>query len=147
MTARLLQVYQDRHRLNTLRGIINRWAPASDNGGQAVVDGMIVRAAQMTGFGADQPLNLHDSETLARVTEAMIRNETGAKGPSNSLIRGVIGGLRNKANGSSSSDSGTQHHVTVSFNNLPAGARTNVTGSGNASLALNTRYALSYPLA
>jgi hypothetical protein len=72
--ASLAQTYQDRHGINTLRGIINRWAPADDNGGQGKVDAMVDAASRITGFGPDQPLNLHDSATLAKVTEALERN-------------------------------------------------------------------------
>lgn len=75
--ARLLQTYQDQHGLNTLRGIINRWAPPNEND----TSSLISRAAQITGFSPDQPLNLHDAATLGLIVQAMIRGEQGGSLP------------------------------------------------------------------
>jgi hypothetical protein len=89
--AHLLLTYQDVHHLNTIRGILNRWAPPSDNGGDAGFSRLLAGATRMTGFGADQPLNLHDSSTLARVTEAFIQNEVGKAGPSQIVVDRALG--------------------------------------------------------
>jgi len=88
-TAHLLQTYQDRHGVNTLRSIINRWAPPFENNTAK----LIADAVQQTGFGADQPLNLHDATTLSAVAAAMIRNEVGVRGPSRDMVNNVISGL------------------------------------------------------
>lgn len=76
--AHLLKVYQDKHGLNTLEGIINRWAPPTDKNDTA---GLIKRASQVTGFGANQKIDLHDTATMEKVVEAMIRGEQGGKLP------------------------------------------------------------------
>ena len=96
--AHLLLIYQDRHHLNTLRGLINRWAPASDNGGASGFNRLLSGAASYTGYGLDQPLNLHDAATLSKVTEAFIRNEVGRKGPSQEMVNSVIAQYSNTAN-------------------------------------------------
>ena len=76
--ARLLTVYQDKHGLNTLSGIINRWAPPTDNNDTA---GLIQRAAKGSGFGAAEKLNLHDPATMEKVVIEMIKGEQGGKLP------------------------------------------------------------------
>ena len=78
----LLQVYQDKHGLNTLRGIISRWAPPIEND----TAGLIARAAKFTGFAPDQPLNLHDRATLTAMVRAMIAGEQGGRIPVSSKI-------------------------------------------------------------
>jgi hypothetical protein len=129
-TAALLQRYQDQHGLNTLRGIISRWAPPSENDTASLIS----RATAMTGFGADQPLNLHDASTLSGVTEAMIRGEVGTGGPSHDLIDQAIEGL----NGGD-----TSHEVTVNINGAPPGSRASITGAdGPARLNLRTSYSM-----
>jgi hypothetical protein len=71
---RQLLRYGDRH-INTLRAIISKWSPPNENATAA----LIANAAARTKFGADQPLNLYDPATLTAVSEAIIRQEQGAK--------------------------------------------------------------------
>jgi uncharacterized ParB-like nuclease family protein len=87
--ARLLQVYQNRHGLNTIRGIVSRWAPPSDNNPTAA---LIDRASKIVGVGPDDPVDLKDSKTLAKMIEATIRNEQGGKLPVDSKIIGEVAG-------------------------------------------------------
>ncbi|HEY9663066.1 MAG TPA: hypothetical protein V6C65_31870, partial [Allocoleopsis sp.] len=60
---------------DTLRKIISRWAPPSENNTNLLIQ----RASQWTGFSPDQQLNLKDPETLRKVMIAMNRNEFGTK--------------------------------------------------------------------
>jgi hypothetical protein len=91
---RLLTVYQDKHGLNTLTGIINRWAPPNEND----TAGLISRASKVTGFAPDQPLDLHDPGTMAKMIEATIRNEQGGKLPVDpGVIQKVAGGAAGAA--------------------------------------------------
>src|SRR3990172_2078626 len=53
--ARTLIAYQDEHRLRTIRQIISRWAPASENDTGAYIDAV----AKSTGLDADRPLDMH----------------------------------------------------------------------------------------
>jgi hypothetical protein len=59
--------------LTTLNGIINTWAPPSENDTGALVK----RAATIMGVDPDAPLNLADPAVKAKLVEAMIRNEQG----------------------------------------------------------------------
>lgn len=75
-TARLLQVYQQKHGINTLEGIINRWAPPSDNN---PTEELIQRAERITGYKRSQALDLSDPVVMEKVLDAMNRNEFGGK--------------------------------------------------------------------
>lgn len=75
--------------LNTIRSIVSTWAPAKENDTPA----LIARAAKVTGFDPDQPLDLADPGVKAKLIEATIRNEQGGKLPvSRSIITRVAGG-------------------------------------------------------
>lgn len=71
--ARTLIAYQDNHRLRTIRQIISRWAPASENNTGAYIDAV----AKSTGLDADRPLDMHRFEQLEAVVKAIIRHENG----------------------------------------------------------------------
>lgn len=68
-----LIAYQDRHGFNTIKGLIGRWAPHSENN----VEAYVFSVCQRTGFQADQPLDLHTSEHLRPLVKAMARHENG----------------------------------------------------------------------
>lgn len=71
--ARTLITYQDKHGLGTVRGIINRWAPPSENDTGAYV--RVVAAA--IGVKPEATVNMHDYATLKAVVLAIIRHENG----------------------------------------------------------------------
>lgn len=65
--------YQDKYGLNTIEGIVSRWAPASENDTASYVS----TVAKEVGQQANAPLDLHDMDTLGKLTRAMIRVENG----------------------------------------------------------------------
>jgi predicted transcriptional regulator len=67
-----LKRYQDVYGLRTITGIVSRWAPKSENNTPAY----IAAVAKRTGFDPNANLNLHDPQTLAKLEEAMIYQET-----------------------------------------------------------------------
>lgn len=71
--GKTLLTYQDTHGLNTVGDIISRWAPATENDTMAYTQ----QVAKALGVKADQPIDLHDSATLASLTKAMIKVENG----------------------------------------------------------------------
>jgi len=71
--ARTLITYQDKHGLRTIRQIITRWAPPTENNTLAYIHVV----ARQTGFEIDQELDLHGCEHLRPVLEAIIRHENG----------------------------------------------------------------------
>ncbi len=71
--ARTLITYQDKHGLNTIEGIIRRWAPDVENNTNAYIRAV----AQRTGFEANRPLDMHRFDHLKPLLEAIIQHENG----------------------------------------------------------------------
>lgn len=68
-----LLTYQDKYGLNTVEGIVNRWAPPGENNTGAYVQSV----AQAVGVDPKTPLNLRDPATLQNITGAIIQHENG----------------------------------------------------------------------
>ncbi|MDR3513785.1 MAG: hypothetical protein P4L73_19280 [Caulobacteraceae bacterium] len=132
--GRQLQIYQDRHGLSTIAGIVKRWAPPSENNTKAYV----AHVAQWSGFAANQSLNLHDPKTLAALEAAMIRQEQGRNPFSQDQLLAALGAAGGaQANGvrAPAAGGGPGHvHVDVSVrhNGHQATARTRATGAVTA---------------
>lgn len=75
--ARTLITYQDKHGIRTIRGVIERWAPAADRNDVAAY---IASVSQRTGFAPDLPLDMHCYSDVRPLAEAIIRHENG-RGP------------------------------------------------------------------
>lgn len=73
--ARVLLSYQDRHGLTTVRGIIGRWAPPSENDTDAYIRMVTARM----GVGPDDELNLHSHADLDPLVRAIIWHENGSQ--------------------------------------------------------------------
>jgi hypothetical protein len=73
--ACLLTTYQDRHKLRTVRKIINRWAPSVENNTSAYV--MVV--AHAMNRGPDEELDLHTYADLRPLVQAIIAHELGGQ--------------------------------------------------------------------
>lgn len=74
--ARLLQIYQTKHHLDTISGIVHRYAPASDhNNDPAYIKDLV----GWTKFGANQHLNLRDPVVLSKMIAGMVRQENGIR--------------------------------------------------------------------
>ena len=78
--ARTLITYYDKHRINTVRAAITRWAPPSENNTEAYVQ----HVARALGVGVNTPLNFHDYEVMRPLVEVIIRHENGV-GPLKTL--------------------------------------------------------------
>ena len=72
--ARQLMLYGDRGN-NTPGGIIQTYAPSSENNTRAYIDDVTSR----TRYGADQRLDLHNPEVLKTLMAAMIQHEQGSQ--------------------------------------------------------------------
>lgn len=80
---RLLINYQERHGLNTLREIINRWAPPIDVNERGEKNAQPTSAyvrhvALQSGFKPDAQINMLDRDTALAVVKAMIIHENGS---------------------------------------------------------------------
>ena len=73
--ARVLLSYQDRHGLTTVRGIISRWAPPSENDTESYINMVTARMS----VGPDDELNLHSHADLDPLVRAIIWHENGSQ--------------------------------------------------------------------
>ena len=65
--------HYDRRRLDTIRKLVQVWAPPNENDTEAYARCV----TEASGFGIDEPLDLHDYACLRPVLTAMIRVENG----------------------------------------------------------------------
>lgn len=71
--ARLLITYQDKHGLNTVWGIIDRWAPPAENNTAAYVK----HVCQITGIEEAEYLDVHEYADIEPLVRAIITHENG----------------------------------------------------------------------
>lgn len=71
--ARILLTYQAADGCRTLRQIVGRWAPPSEND----TDAYLAAVAGACATDPDQPIDLHGPEKMAPVVAAIIRHENG----------------------------------------------------------------------
>ena len=69
----VLRNYIVRHKLNTIRKIITRWAPSNENNTQRYID--IV--SQLSGINPTEAIRYEDKTTMVSLVDAMIRVECG----------------------------------------------------------------------
>lgn len=71
--ARILQTYQETHNLDTVKGVISRWAPPSENDTSAYVQAVSIWAD----FEPEEPIDMGNYDTVYRLLRAMTRMENG----------------------------------------------------------------------
>ena len=69
----ILRNYIQRHQLNTVRKIITRWAPASENNTQRYID----MVSQLSGINPTEAIRYEDKTTMCNLVHAMIMMECG----------------------------------------------------------------------
>ncbi|HJC26321.1 structural protein P5 [uncultured Alistipes sp.] len=80
----LLDTYRRRYGLDTLRGMISRWAPPSENR----TDAYIRAVAGDTGLDPDERLDTRDRRTMVPVAASISRVENGVKADREEVERG-----------------------------------------------------------
>ena len=84
--ARLLKNYGSRYGINTVRGVIDRWAPPHENNTGAYVNAVATRV----GVSPDSRISLSHPATLQRLIPAIIQHENGQQPYSMALIAEAI---------------------------------------------------------
>lgn len=79
--GRTLLTYESKHGLNTVGGLISRWAPPSDNNPTAAYAAGVARAL---GVNVGQAINVRDH--LPELIKAIIKHENGVQPYSDALI-------------------------------------------------------------
>lgn len=136
--ARNLLVQQQAHGLGTIRGIVNKWAPASENNTAAYISDVSNR----TGFNPDQQLNLQDPQVLAPLLSSIVRHEGNGAGVTQEMINSAVSSqLGASVPGSQASPQ--KLDVVLTLHGLPAGVTASArTGSGDS---MPVRVAYSMP--
>lgn len=70
--AKLLSTYRTKYGINTIKGIITRWAPASEND----TISYIAHVSQLVGVHPEQPLD-YTRDQLLTLVKAIIQHENG----------------------------------------------------------------------
>lgn len=82
--GRVLQTYRTKHNLNTVKGIINRWAPPNENDTENYINNVV----EWTGFSPDQKIDTSNPDTLESLLRAIFRME-GEVPEDRAIKRGV----------------------------------------------------------
>ena len=100
---------QDGHHRNTIADIVSPYAPKGDKNDTA---GYIAHVSKMTGFRADEKLNLHDPKVLRVLGKAILKQENGKNTVTDDQIdKGVafaLGGAPTKIAGETSNGANSQ---------------------------------------
>lgn len=72
---RLLNVYNTKYGLNTVSGIIHRWAPPNEN----QTNEYITFVSKETGFSPSETINFDDKNQRAKLIKSIIQRENGKK--------------------------------------------------------------------
>lgn len=84
--ARVIRTYYTRHNINTIRGVIERWAPPTEND-----TGSYVRhVADRCGVGADQVVDPTSVDILVALISAIILHENGQQPYDDATIRAGV---------------------------------------------------------
>ena len=80
----LLDTYRARYGIDTLRGMISRWAPPSENRTEAYIRAV----ADDTGLDPDKPLDTRDRKTMVPLAASISRVENGVRAETAEVERG-----------------------------------------------------------
>jgi len=88
--TKIIRNYSDKYGINTIEGIISRFAPASENPTNAYIQNV----AERTGFRPDEKLDTKNPEVLQKLINAMIKQEIGGNPYSDETVNtGILKGL------------------------------------------------------
>lgn len=73
--VKIILTYRYKYGLDTIRSIINRWAPPSENNTSAYIDDVSDRV----GLDANSALDLDDKELFGDLIQAIIHHEQGSQ--------------------------------------------------------------------
>lgn len=88
--TKIIRNYSDKYGIDTVEGIISRFAPASENPTRAYIQNV----AKLTGFDPNERLNTKNPDVLQKLINAMIHQEIGGNPYSDETIKaGIAKGL------------------------------------------------------
>lgn len=84
--ATVLRNYQIQHGINTVAGVIGRWAPPTENDTQSY----IMAVSHALGVKPGETINISDTQTLEKLVTAIIRHENGRVAYSPDIIKAGV---------------------------------------------------------
>ena len=81
---RILSNYYKNYKLDTIRKMIGRYAPPSEND----TDAYIKAVSDYAGIPADDPININDREQMIRIVAGMSKVENGREADMSDVIAG-----------------------------------------------------------
>lgn len=84
--CKVLLTYYRKHNLNTVREIINRFAPANENDTKAYVN----HVAKLLGVEPDEKISVCDAKVMFTLITAIIQHENGQQPYSEEVIKGAM---------------------------------------------------------
>jgi len=84
--ARIVTTYYEKHGLNTIRQIIDRWAPPNENYTAAYV----AHVADRCGVGAEQVIDPRELPLMVSLAAAIIMHENGQQPYDDATIRSAV---------------------------------------------------------
>ncbi len=84
--GRILRVYEKKYGFNTIRSIVTRWAPPSEND----TESYIAFVSKKMGKKSNEPLNIGSDAELAKLVTAIIEREVGIVPYDNeTIVKGI----------------------------------------------------------
>ena len=80
--AKIMLTYADAYNLNTVQGVINRWAPPNENNTRAYVSSV----AQSMGVAPADQIDVHVDTVMCSLVKAIILHENGQQPYPDALI-------------------------------------------------------------
>jgi hypothetical protein len=137
-----LQAQERLHGLNTISGIIGKWAPPKENKTGAYIAGV----SRDTGRAPDEKLNLQDPQTVMPMISAIIKHEGNSAGYSEEMIRRAVADHFNGASGNGSGQgapTGTPAvNIALTVSGLPPGASVSAANGAGTSVPVRVVYTM-----
>lgn len=80
--TRLLMNYYRIYKIDTIRGVIKRYAPSNENNTEAYIN----HVCKLMGLGPDEEIDLYDENVIRPLVKAIIQHENGVMPYSDGVI-------------------------------------------------------------
>ncbi|MGO4379745.1 hypothetical protein AB4Z19_15825 [Pseudoduganella sp. RAF19] len=134
--VRNLVAQQKVHGLNTISGIIGKWAPPSENNTTAYISDL----SRRTGYAPNQALNLDDPKVVAPLISGIVRHEGNSSGVTEEMINRVVAA---QLSGGQGGQGGAQKmEVALTLHGLPAGTSATARTRGGENMPVRVAYTM-----
>ncbi|MEO6920529.1 MAG: hypothetical protein ABI171_16225 [Collimonas sp.] len=130
-----LQAYQNKHGINTLEGVIKRWAPPNENNTSAYIADM----AKQTGRSPNEALNLNDPKVVAPMISGIAKHEGNGAGFSQDMINAVVAAQLGGQQQSQQPQLAQKMEITV---HAAPGAKVSAKGKGGEVVPVRVNYTM-----